>query len=98
VNPLLLGGVVANAICAGGVWLVHGALVQWMLPFLALSLLGLTLIALGHQRAGAFAVIGGSLAFVPLGIVAIFGARRTLDAHTTREFELRRAAIRDPQG
>lgn len=95
-NPLLLGGVVANAICAGGVWLVHGALVQWMLPFLALSLVGLTLIALGYQRAGAFAVIAGSLAFIPLGIVAIAGARRVLDAHTRQEFELRRAALRTP--
>ena len=48
------------------------------------------MILAGSLRLGAWFVIAGSVLFVPLGLVAIFGARKLLDAGTDAEFELRR--------
>jgi hypothetical protein len=50
------------------------------------NLAGCWLIASGERRRGAFLVIAGSMLFVPLGLLAIFGARQVLDEDNERQF------------
>ena len=43
------------------------------------SLAGLLAAGSGYRPGGAYAIIAGSIAFVPLGLVAVFGGRKILD-------------------
>lgn len=92
-NALLLLGVAANFLFAG-LTTVSGEY-PWLGPVLlalaGVSGLGVVLIAAGQKRAGAITVIVGSIAFVPLGLLAVVGARRVLDALNTTQFQARRA-------
>jgi membrane protein implicated in regulation of membrane protease activity len=93
VNGLSLLGVALNLLFAVlckasgeydglGTFLVGSAL---------LSGLGIGLVAIGQLKAGAITVIVGSVVFVPLGLIAVVGARKTLDKLTQAEFEHRRS-------
>ncbi|WP_179402806.1 hypothetical protein [Burkholderia guangdongensis] len=61
----------------------------------ALSLLGLILIAAGKKKAGGILVIVGSIAFVPLGLVAMIGARNVMKAAKDDLAERRQLASTD---
>ena len=87
---LIIAGILAQGLAS------FSLLEQWpALGFLAfgsvaLAIVGGGLIMAGSLRLGAWFVIAGSVLFVPLGLVTIFGARKLLDAGTDAEFELRR--------
>jgi hypothetical protein len=61
-----------------------------LLAFGLVVVLGLGLVAAGQRKAGAYVVLVGSIAFVPLGIVAIFGARKLLDELGQEQFQAKR--------
>jgi hypothetical protein len=96
VNAPLLLGIGLNAVFAL-VMAVSGEY-SWLgavcLGSVAISMVGAAMIAAGQKRSGAIAVIVGAITFVPLGLIAVVGARRVLDALTAQEFERRRAAVR----
>ena len=60
---------------------------------IAVAAIGGLLAATGSSRLGAWLVIAGSVIFVPLGLVAIFGARKLLDQENDADFEARRSAV-----
>ncbi len=56
-------------------------------PFVLLSIIGMALLMLDKRRAGAWMVIVGAVPFVPLGLVAIVGARNVFDQLTREKFQ-----------
>ncbi len=58
---------------------------------MAVSVVGTILIACGQKRAGAITVIVGAIGFVPIGLLAVVGARRVLDSLANEQFQKRRA-------
>jgi hypothetical protein len=57
-----------------------------MFASVAVSVIGLIAIAAGSKRLGAGLVIGGSVLFVPIGMIAALGGRMILDATKRRAF------------
>lgn len=60
---------------------VDGVVAAIMLIPLAVSIVGITLVVKGRERAGATWVMVGTLPFLPLGLIGFFGAlkfRRSL--------------------
>lgn len=60
----------------------------------AVGVLGALLIVAGQRRFGAIAVIVSSVLFVPLGFVAMLGARMVMDSDNERAFDQRRRQAR----
>ena len=58
----------------------------------AIYILGFIMIVSGVRKAGAIIVIIGSVAFIPLGILSIIGARKILDKIKEEEFQKKREA------
>jgi hypothetical protein len=63
-------------------------------PFVALQVGGAALVAAGKPKIGAICTMIGSAAFIPLGAIALVGARRVLDELEQLRFQERRAAGR----
>ncbi|MFC0338098.1 hypothetical protein [Kushneria avicenniae] len=72
-----------------GVWqvLVGVLLISWLI-----SLSGLVMMWLGKKRPGGIAAIVGAVIFVPLGLVAIIGARRVMSSNDSDTLADRRVA------
>lgn len=51
----------------------------YILPFCVVHLIGVVLIALGSKKVGAYIVFASAIAFVPIGVIGIIGARKILD-------------------
>ncbi|MGA2641087.1 MAG: hypothetical protein ABSG21_09300 [Spirochaetia bacterium] len=79
-NALMVVGVVLDAIVGIAYGAAEGT-VAFLICFIlvALSVAGLIVVARGSKKAGAILVIIGAAGFVPLGLIAIFGAKRVLD-------------------
>ncbi len=58
----------------------------------AVSVIGVVVALAGARRPGAIMVIIGAVGFVPIGLVAAYGARKILDAVRDEEFEARRGS------
>ncbi|MBA4682002.1 hypothetical protein DP090_009125 [Pseudomonas sp. MDMC216] len=58
----------------------YEGLFVWMLPFLALNLLGMLLVMLDKTKLGAILFIIGCVPFVPVGVIGILGAKKSLQA------------------
>lgn len=96
---LAIAGVLANLF---GIYLVYQeayyepvylTLFYIMSAFWLLSVLGL-LIAIGKQyKVGGILIIIGSIIFVPLGLIAVFGARKIMQPLDSSDLAARRAAI-----
>jgi hypothetical protein len=87
---LIIVGILAEVFAAFSIfeqWPAFGVLGFGSVAF---AIAGGGLIAAGSRRLGAWFVIAGSVLFVPLGLVAIFGARKVLDADADAAFEARR--------
>lgn len=69
-------------------------LLPFLLPFVALNVIGMVLIGIGRLRAGCIAYMIGSVAFVPIGLIGVFGARAMLDKQRRQAF-LGSVAIRE---
>lgn len=54
---------------------------------------GGAMLKIGKHKAGFILVAVGSLLFVPLGLVALFGARKLKEKHTESTLEARREAL-----
>lgn len=95
-NPLLLVGVGLNT--ALGLVASLGAdssLFAVILgPLVALCVVGVVLVSAGKPKAGAITVMLGSFGFVPLGLIAVLGARRVLDELEAQRLDARRASAR----
>lgn len=52
----------------------------WMLPFVALNLVGMLLVALDKTKVGAILFIIGCVPFVPIGLIGLLGAKKLLPA------------------
>lgn len=50
----------------------------WMLPFVALNLVGMLLVMFDKAKLGAIVFIIGCVPFVPVGVVGILGAKQLL--------------------
>ncbi|VXD04859.1 conserved hypothetical protein [Pseudomonas sp. 8Z] len=55
----------------------------WMLPFVALNLVGMLLVALDKTKVGAILFIIGCVPFVPVGVIGILGAKKSLQRSNT---------------
>ena len=84
-------GVALNAALCGAVRAEMPTLSLVLAACVACSALGLGLCALGSKKGGAYLIIAGAVPFVPLGLIAVLGARKVLDAMAVAEFEARRA-------
>jgi hypothetical protein len=93
-NATLLLGVGLDALFAVAIMLLgeHPGLGVAMLVCAGASVLGAVLIAAEQRRFGAYLVLGSSIIFIPLGIVAALGARKVLDELSKQEFETRRGS------
>ena len=91
-NRLLVLGVIINSLVA--VALLFGvrntALGLLMATFAALCVVGTVLVASGIRKPGAILVIVGSIGFVPIGLIALLGARKSLDQLKQEAFDARR--------
>ncbi|MCQ2028241.1 hypothetical protein [Stutzerimonas zhaodongensis] len=56
----------------------YEGLFVWMLPFLALNILGMLLVILGKTKPGAILFIIGCVPFIPIGVIGILGAKKSL--------------------
>ena len=95
-NPLLLLGVGLNAALAVMASVASDSSVFALIlaPLVALCVVGLGLISAGKTKAGAITVMVGSFGFIPLGLIAVLGARRVLDELEAQRFNARRASVR----
>lgn len=88
---LILVGVLAQALASFHIFEQSPMIGSIAFVSVAFAIAGLGLLATGSRRSGAWLVISGSVVFIPLGLVAIFGARKLLDLDTDAAFELRRS-------
>lgn len=97
---LAIGGVIANW-C--GVLIVYlNALNDYsynmMLPFVIISAListiGLIIAAAGSKKIGGILVIIGSILFIPLGLIGIFGGKKVMGADDAQTLEMRRNQLK----
>lgn len=95
-NPLLLLGVALNAALGVMASVTSESSVFAMIlgPLVAVCVAGLVLISAGKAKAGAITVMIGSFGFVPLGLIAVLGARKVLDELEAQRFNARRASVR----
>jgi hypothetical protein len=69
-------------------------LIAW--SFSGLSVLGLVLAAAGMKKAGGIMIIVGSILFVPIGLIGVFGGKKIIGG--TDDIEARRRLAEDNQG
>ena len=74
--------------------LLHGFQVALTPSALAMCVVGVVLVSAGKPKAGAITVMLGSFGFVPLGLIAVLGARRVLDELEAQRLDARRASAR----
>ena len=79
----LLGGVLASL----GYYEEMPFIVALFALFAVVSLAGLFISAASRSKAGPIIVIIGSLCFLPIGLVAAFGARKALDSLKQEAFQ-----------
>jgi len=61
-------------------------LFYFTLPFVLLNVIGIILIISGKIKTGAIVFMVGSFAFIPIGIIGIFGARSILNKLKQKDF------------
>jgi hypothetical protein len=90
---LVFLGIAANAFASFSIFEQWPMLGLFSFACIGVAVLGGLLAATGSTRLGAWMVIAGSVIFVPLGLVAIFGARKLIDQENDADFEARRSAV-----
>jgi hypothetical protein len=81
--PLMILGLVLNSLVTLSLFFnddIGPVFAGVMLVFWAISMLGLILILAGEKGIGAILVFVGSIAYVPLGLIAVAGAKKVLVA------------------
>ena len=89
-NGLIIGGVIVNAVMSlilGTTMEYVGGLIVVMVIFLVISIFGIILIAAGSKKAGAVMVIIGSIIYIPIGLISMFGGIKVLRQFKEEEFE-----------
>ncbi len=81
-NGIMIGGVVANSfavfsVATGGELPIGFALFMGL--FVLISMIGLLICFTSSGKTGPILVAVGSVLFVPLGLIAVFGVRKVLD-------------------
>ncbi|WP_417312937.1 hypothetical protein [Ectopseudomonas khazarica] len=61
----------------------YDGLYTWMLPFLVLNMIGMLLVMLDKAKLGAILFIIGCVPFVPVGVIGILGAKKSLQSSNT---------------
>ena len=88
INGLMITSVVIN--CVIELWVFTdpelSGLGFIMLPFLLLSIAGLIISNVSKDKAGPILVIIGCIAFVPIGLIGMFGARKAMDELKREQF------------
>ena len=96
---LAIGGVCANFI---GVIAIYFNLAEtgseqlamnftlFAFAFWALSVLGLILMGAGKRKLGGILTIIGAILFIPLGLIAMFGARSAMNSEQGQDMDERR--------
>ena len=69
-------------------------LIVW--PFFGISALGLILGAMDMKKAGGILVIIGSIFFIPIGLIGVFGGKKMMSG--TDNIEARRKLAEENQG
>ncbi|TPN85098.1 hypothetical protein [Aquimarina algicola] len=65
----------------------EGIILFWMtLPFLILNCIGVIIIILGKPKIGSTIFLIGSVLFVPIGLIGVFGARKILNQIKEEKF------------
>ncbi|MDR2207352.1 MAG: hypothetical protein LBE22_00005 [Azoarcus sp.] len=62
----------------------------FMFAFWALSVVGLIIMAAGNRKVGGVLAIIGSILFVPLGLIAMFGVRSVMNSEQDESLDERR--------
>lgn len=94
VNKLMIIGTIVNAAIV--LFVTVGADTDEMpavlglilLAFLAINVIGLIVSSFSKGKAGPLLIIIGSIAFIPIGGIALFGARQVLDARKREAMDL----------
>jgi len=79
-------GILANALLVAAVWSEIPVLGAVLMLANLVAVAGAALVLGGQRKLGARTVVAGSILFVPLGLIAVFGARRLLDDVAEDEF------------
>jgi hypothetical protein len=95
---LAIGGVCANLLGVVGIYFNAIEVSEefamnftlFALAFWALSAFGLILMATGKRKLGGVLTIIGAVLFVPLGIIAILGARSAMNNGQSKDLDERR--------
>jgi hypothetical protein len=98
VNGMMVFGTIINCIlCLFSFNTEYGPIFGIILgSFAVVSIIGLLIsYANPYQKSGPIILAIGSFGFVPIGLVAIFGIRKHMDAINKYELEKRRAAERN---
>jgi hypothetical protein len=90
VHAAVFVGVLSEAALVAYVWGKLPIVAQVMAVSCLVACAGAGLMAAGRAKLGSRLVVGGSLVFVPLGFLAVWGAVRTLDGAEERAFAARR--------
>ena len=88
-NGLAIAGVIVNCIMVLVVTQqgdLPSIFIVIMGGFAALSVVGAALAASDKKKPGAIMIIVGSIAFVPIGLIGAFGAKKILDELKRAEF------------
>jgi hypothetical protein len=83
-------GVLAEALAALSLLASSPGLAIAGLVLVALGALGVALVAAGRRRQGASLVLASGILYIPLGLIAIHGARQVLNADDLAALEARR--------
>ncbi len=89
-NKLIVISIIINALATVGIAdrdpELQGVVMFIFGSFVALSVFGAVMISSGNRRTGAILAIIGCVAFVPIGLLGVYGAKKVLDEVKREEF------------
>lgn len=91
-HPAVVIGVIIDAFLVVAGWSYAPVLGMIMAGSWVVSAIGLVLMWQEKYLLGRRVLLVGSLAFIPIGFVAVWGATSTLDRVTEREYQARKGA------
>jgi hypothetical protein len=89
-HPATLVGIALDALAVAGGWTCAPWLGAVMAAAWGLTVIGALCVARGRHVMGRRLVLVGSVAFVPIGLIAAWGVTTTIDQANARAFRERR--------
>lgn len=96
---LAIGGVIANWFAIMIIFVnglqdrAYQSLLPFAIIFAVISLVGLIIAISGNNKVGGVLIIIGSILFVPLGLIGVFGGKKVMNLSTDTDLDSRRKKI-----